>query len=161
MFSAPERIIRPKGFLICREDHDAIMERIRASGIDALAQDGAMLHIFSAGGMMTSELNQTINQRTSLPAYTEFVHTAQAIRGFMLILQNAFSGRLPALRGNGLTAVLGGVIGAALAALLTDSLVSSAMKLAGISNFASAASLGNTLLPAALVAGLFMRRGTF
>lgn len=99
-------MIGMKGFLICREDHDAIVERIRASGIDALAREGAMLHIFSAGDMTTSELNQAVNEKTSLPAYTEFVHTAQAIRGFMLILQNAFSGLLLALVAVLLAAVL-------------------------------------------------------
>ena len=90
-------MIGMKGFLICREDYNALVEIIRSSGIDALARDGAMLHIFSDGDMTTSELNQIINEQTSLPAYTEFVHTAQAIRGFMLILQNAFSGLLIAL----------------------------------------------------------------
>lgn len=90
-------MIGMKGFLICREDYDILTEIIQSSGIDALARNGAMLHIFSDSAMTTSALNQTINEQTSLPAYTEFVHTAQAIRGFMLILQNAFSGLLIAL----------------------------------------------------------------
>ena len=90
-------MIGMKGFLICQEDHDTIMEMIHSSGIDALARSGAMLHVFSDSNLTTSELNQTINEQTSLPAYTEFVHTAQAISGFMLILQNAFSGLLIAL----------------------------------------------------------------
>ena len=55
----------------------------------------------------------------------------------------------------GVTAALGAVVGTALAALCTDPLVSSAMKLAGISNFTSTANLSNTLLPAAVVIGLF------
>lgn len=99
-------MIGMKGFLICREDHDALAEIIRTSGIDALARDGAMLHIFSDSGMTTSALNQMINEQTSLPSCTEFVHTAQAIRGFMLILQNAFSGLLIALAVVLLAAVL-------------------------------------------------------
>lgn len=90
-------MIGMKGFLICPEDHDVMTETIQSSGIDALARNGAMLHIFSDRDMTASVLNQTINEQTSLPAYTEFVHTAQAIRGFMLILQNAFSGLLIAL----------------------------------------------------------------
>lgn len=90
-------MIGMKGFLICQEDHDALAELIQSSGIDALARDGAMLHIFPGSEMTTSALNQAINEQTSLPAYTEFVHTAQAIRGFMLILQNAFSALLIAL----------------------------------------------------------------
>lgn len=90
-------MIGMKGFLICQEDYDTLTEIIQSSGIDALARNGAMLHIFSDSAMTTSALNQTINEQTSLPAYTEFVHTAQAIRGFMLILQNAFSALLIAL----------------------------------------------------------------
>ena len=99
-------MIGMKGFLICREDHDALAEIIQTSGIDALARDGAMLHIFSDSDMTTSALNQAINEQTSLPVYTKFVHTAQAIRGFMLILQNAFSGLLIALVAVLLAAVL-------------------------------------------------------
>lgn len=87
-------MIGMKGFLICQEDHDTLTEIIRSSGIDALARDGAMVHIFSNSGITTSELNQLLNENTSLPVYAEFVHTAQAIGGFMLILQNAFSGLL-------------------------------------------------------------------
>lgn len=87
-------MIGMKGFLICQADHDALAELIRSSGIDALARDGAMLHLFSDSGLTTWLLNQAINENTSLPVYTEFVHSAQAIAGFMLILQNAFSGLL-------------------------------------------------------------------
>lgn len=87
-------MIGMKGFLICQEDHDTLAELIRSSGIDALARDGAMLHLFSDSGLTTWLLNQTINENTSLSAYTEFVHSAQAIAGFMLILQNSFSGLL-------------------------------------------------------------------
>ena len=90
-------MIGMKGFLICQEDYDTLTEIIQSSGIDALARNGAMLHIFSDSAMTTSALNQAINEQTSLPAYTEFVHTAQAIQGFMLILQNAFSALLIAL----------------------------------------------------------------
>lgn len=90
-------MIGMKGFLICQKDYDALTEIIQSAGIDALARNGAMLHIFSDSAMTTSALNQTLNEQTSLPAYTEFVHTAQAIQGFMLILQNAFSALLIAL----------------------------------------------------------------
>ena len=99
-------MIGMKGFLICLEDHDTIVEIIQSSSIDALARDGAMLHIFSNSEITTAVLNQTINEQTSLPSFTEFVHTAQAIQGFMLILQNAFSGLLIALSAVLLAAVL-------------------------------------------------------
>ena len=54
-----------------------------------------------------------------------------------------------------IAAVLGAALGTALAAVCTDPLVSAAMKLAGISNFASAPTLGSTLFPAAVVVALF------
>lgn len=90
-------MIGMKGFLICEEDYRALTEQIHAAGIDALAREGAMLHIFADGAASTAELNQRLNTHTSLPGVVEFVHTAAAIRGFMLILQNAFSGLLLAL----------------------------------------------------------------
>lgn len=49
----------------------------------------------------------------------------------------------------------GGLIGTALAALLTDSLVGSMMKLAGISNFSSSPGLFAVFLPMAVVIALF------
>lgn len=55
----------------------------------------------------------------------------------------------------GMTAAVGGTLGLVLAAVATDPLVSSAMKLAGISNFASAATPNSTLLPVAAVIGMF------
>lgn len=54
-----------------------------------------------------------------------------------------------------LTAAVGGTLGLALAAAATDPLVSAAMKLAGISSFTSAAAINSTLLPIAVVIGLF------
>lgn len=55
----------------------------------------------------------------------------------------------------GMTAAIGGALGLVLAAAATDPLVSSAMKLAGISNFASAAAWNSTVLPIVIVIGLF------
>jgi len=87
-------MIGMKGFLISRDDHERLAEMIADSGIDALARDGAMLHIFSSERLTASELNSVINEQTSLSQYIEFVHSREAIRGFMLILQNAFSALL-------------------------------------------------------------------
>lgn len=56
----------------------------------------------------------------------------------------------------GVTAAIGSVLGTLLAAVLTDPLVSSVMKLAGISNFTSAPALGSVLLPGMAVIGLFL-----
>lgn len=85
-------MIGMKGFLICPEDHGEITRIIEGAGIDALAREGAMLHIFSDNGLSASELSGVVNESTALPEYIAFVHSADAISGFMLILQNAFSG---------------------------------------------------------------------
>ncbi len=90
-------MIGMKGFLICESDRTKILSILQNAGIDALARGGAMLHIFSSDHHITvSELNSILNQNTSLANYTEFVHSKDAIAGFMLILQNAFSGLLAA-----------------------------------------------------------------
>ncbi len=87
-------MIGMKGFLISQADYNEQAAVIAASGIDALGRTGAMLHITGDGALTASELNSAINQGTDLPRYTEFVHSFEAIRGFMLILHNAFSGLL-------------------------------------------------------------------
>lgn len=89
-------MIGMKGFLIAKSDYNAVVQAIQSAGIDALARDGAMLHIFKAhdSQLTTAELNSSLNKNTALPQYTEFVHSADAIAGFMLILQKAFSGLL-------------------------------------------------------------------
>jgi len=89
-------MIGMKGFLICEADRAALEQTILESGIDALAQEGAMLHIFrapdSAGSM--AEWSEKLNGSTSLLQFTQFSHSADTISGFMLILQNAFAGLL-------------------------------------------------------------------
>lgn len=89
-------MIGMKGFLISEADYAAITDTIANSGIDALARGGSMLHVFQTADseVTTAELNGILNETTDLPNYTEFVHSADAITGFMLILQNAFSGLL-------------------------------------------------------------------
>lgn len=89
-------MIGMKGFLISESDRTIALDIIHAAGIDALARDGAMLHIFGAeeSGLTVSELNSLLNKQTALAEYTESVHSKEAISGFMLILQNAFSGIL-------------------------------------------------------------------
>lgn len=89
-------MIGMKGFLISEEDYIGAGQVIQDSGIDALARNGAMLHIFPEEGssLTVSELNSRLNESTGLPRYTEFIHSAGSIAGFMLVLQNAFSGLL-------------------------------------------------------------------
>lgn len=91
-------MIGMKGFLIDEADYTRILQMVQDSGIDALARNGAMLHVFPAesDSITVSELNRIMNESTGLPAYTEFLHSESAIGGFMLILQNAFSGLLAA-----------------------------------------------------------------
>lgn len=93
-------MIGMKGFLISEADYAGIVRTIQDSGIDALARDGAMLHVYQAEtkeeSITVSQLNQIINENTELPQYSEFLHSGSAIAGFMLILQDAFSGLLAA-----------------------------------------------------------------
>ncbi len=89
-------MIGMKGFLIGEEDRETALSILQNAGIDALARDGAMLHIFpTAESQLTvSELNSLLNEQTVISEYSEDVHSKEAIQGFMLILQNAFSGLL-------------------------------------------------------------------
>lgn len=89
-------MIGMKGFLISEADRAAALELIHNAGIDALARDGAMFHIFPQEeyNLTVSELNSLLNGQTALAEYTESVHSKDAIAGFMMILQNAFSGIL-------------------------------------------------------------------
>lgn len=89
-------MIGMKGFLISESDRYIALDLINNAGIDALARDGAMLHIFPAkeSGLTVSELNSLLNKQTALAEYTEAVYSKEAIAGFMLILLRAFSGLL-------------------------------------------------------------------
>lgn len=89
-------MIGMKGFLISDGDAGRIVQTIQNAGIDALAREGAMLHIFQRNdsGATAAGLNRLVNENTDFPAFTEFAHSADAISGFMLILQSAFSGLL-------------------------------------------------------------------
>lgn len=103
-------MIGMKGFLISESDYRTLQKQIQESGIDALARDGAMVHIFqkedSSSARTVSEFNTLLNEQTSLPRYAEFVHSENAIAGFMLILQNAFCGLLAAFVAVLLTVVM-------------------------------------------------------
>lgn len=89
-------MIGMKGFLLCDEDYQALARTAQGAGIDALARVGQMLHIFQRAdsSLPVAQLNSLINQGTRLPQYAEFVHSTQAIQGFMLVLQNAFGALL-------------------------------------------------------------------
>lgn len=88
-------MIGMKGFLISEADRDTALAILQNAGIDALARDGAMLHIFTTESNQTvSELNSILNEQTPISEYSEDVHGREAIAGFMVILQNAFGGLL-------------------------------------------------------------------
>ncbi len=84
-------MIGMKGFLISERTYDEILSVIEESGMDALARNGNMIHIDTAEGITVSEMNRILTTNTQLSMYTEFIHSAEAIAGFMVILQNAFS----------------------------------------------------------------------
>lgn len=87
-------MIGMKGFLISEADRNEALSILQNAGIDGLARDGAMLHIFpmEKTGLNESELNSLINGKTHISQYSEDVHGRNAIAGFMVILQNAFCG---------------------------------------------------------------------
>lgn len=87
-------MIGMKSFLICSQDHEKIVQMINESGIDALARAGFMLHIFkdSSQELDTAQWSAVLNRETSLMQYTEFTHSDDAVYGFMMTLQNVFTG---------------------------------------------------------------------
>lgn len=89
-------MIGMKGFLISETDYNAMQKTIREAGMNSLARDGAMVHLYTNGDSSISDVNLLLNENTPLSQYTEFLHSADAIAGFMVILQNAFSGLLAA-----------------------------------------------------------------
>lgn len=91
-------MIGMKSFLICGEDYEEIIRKLSASGIDGLARDGFMIHMFKNRDSEVSIAgwNAMLNQETQLPQFAEFTHSRSAIEGFMLTLQNVFTGFLSA-----------------------------------------------------------------
>lgn len=87
-------MIGMKGFLICEADHEAIAAMISQAGVDALAREGFMLHITQKGSLPAAPFNALLNRETSLSQHTEFTHSFSAMAGFMLTLQNVFTGLL-------------------------------------------------------------------
>ncbi len=91
-------MIGMKGFLISEEDYTAVLRIIAETGMDSLARSGAMIHIFTddKSNASIADISQILNENTLVSQYTEFIHSADAIGGFMGILQNAFCGLLAA-----------------------------------------------------------------
>lgn len=91
-------MIGMKSFLICNGDYEEIARKLSASGIDGLARDGFMIHIFKNKDSEVSIAgwNAMLNQETQLSQFAEFTHSRSAIEGFMLTLQYVFTGFLSA-----------------------------------------------------------------
>ena len=89
-------MIGMKGFLISEQAYEEICSVIEEAGMDALARDGVMIHIQMEEGMTVSKVNRTLIENTPLSMYAEFIHSADTIAGFMVILQDAFSAILAA-----------------------------------------------------------------
>lgn len=89
-------MIGMKGFLISEHTYEEILSLIRENGANSLAREGAMIHMDVEDGITVSKMSQQLNENTPLSMYVEFIHSANAILGFMLILQNAFCGLLAA-----------------------------------------------------------------
>lgn len=87
-------MIGMKGFLIGNADYKEIMDAIQSSGIDALARNGAMLHIFTDEQVINSTMNQLLTEHKGIWNNMEYIYSQSTIADFMLILQNAFSGFL-------------------------------------------------------------------
>lgn len=90
-------MIDMKSFLISKGDFSDGMDILRkTSDFNTLGKYGAMLHIFQSSGsrLSPSEFNKSVNEGTNLAKYTEFVYSDSSIYGFMLILQNIFTGFL-------------------------------------------------------------------
>lgn len=90
-------MIDMKSFLIGDTDLSDVMDILsKTSDFNILGRHGAMLHIFqsSSSRLSPAEFNESVNKDTSLAQYTEFVYAYSSIYGFMLILQNIFTGFL-------------------------------------------------------------------
>lgn len=87
-------MIGMKGFLISQEDYETMYQTIEQLEIDSKARMGQMYHIEQSdeSTLNAAQFNQLLHEKTSLGKYTEFVHSKHAIMGFMLVLQNAFTG---------------------------------------------------------------------
>jgi hypothetical protein len=87
-------MIGMKGFIVSYKDYNEMINIIESSDIDALANRGAMLHIFKEDycNITASELNRIINDNTKLSEYVKFIYSESTICGFMILLQNVFCG---------------------------------------------------------------------
>lgn len=88
-------MIGMKSVLVSKETLEEAGEILAEAGIDSLAREGGMIHITAADpNMPAAELNRILYEETSLASCTEFLYSADTIAGFMMTLQNVFTGFL-------------------------------------------------------------------
>lgn len=90
-------MIDMKSFLISEADLSDVKAILgKTSDFNILGRNGAMLHIFksSSSKLSPAKFNEAVNKDTNLAQYTELVYEHTSIYGFMLILQNIFTGFL-------------------------------------------------------------------
>lgn len=85
-----------KSVLMGMEDMQQLEERIEKAGKAAKALYGSVLHIFKSEDSLLSagEFYSSLNDQTDLNSSILFSYPKSTIMGFMLILQNVFSGLL-------------------------------------------------------------------
>ena len=82
-----------KSMLISDEDWQHLLERFEEAGENAVTGGGYAFHIFKNKGEGTvSGLQRKLNEETELGRFKGFTYQKTTITGFMLILQNIFSG---------------------------------------------------------------------
>lgn len=82
-----------KSMLISDEDWQHLLERFEEAGENAVTGGGYAFHIFKNKGEGTvSGLQRKLNEETELGRFKSFTYQKATITGFMLILQNIFSG---------------------------------------------------------------------
>lgn len=89
-------MIDMKGFLISEDGFVNLNNQIDdISDFNVLAETGAILHVTSADSDISSEqFGRTLRQSTDIGKYTKFMYSKETISGFMLILQEIFTGFL-------------------------------------------------------------------
>lgn len=90
-------MIDMKGFLISEDSFRRVQAQIgEISAFNVLAKSGAMLHVTSADSstLSSEDFGRTLRQTTQIGRYTQFMYSKETISGFMLILQDIFTGFL-------------------------------------------------------------------
>ena len=92
---AGSTLIGMKRFLINIYDYEKLCSISQSHGIDSLARKGFLIHVaqktISDKRLSDSDFIKYLNENSSLPRFTEQVHSASVIFGFMMLLQNIFS----------------------------------------------------------------------